>query len=63
MKNEIMREAMNAITKAIAFHPYSPQQTELLIEQALRMVYAEGRNRGINEATEIVKNYGTPATT
>ena len=50
-----INKAMQSVRQAIAFDQYSPQQTDLNVRTALRMVYEAGRAQGIKDSIEIIE--------
>jgi len=58
-KETAINKAMQSVWQAIAFDEYSPQQTDLNIRTALRMVYEAGRAQGIRDSIEIVERNHT----
>ena len=54
-KETAINKAMQSVRQAIAFDQYSPQQTDLNVRTALRMVYEAGRAQGIRDSIEIVE--------
>jgi len=57
-KEQIISEALQSVRQAIAFDQYSPQQTDLNVRNALRMVYEAGRAQGIRDSIDIIeRNY------
>jgi len=43
-------ECLSEIRRAMSFDRYSPQQTDLVIQAALRVLYAEGEIEGFRNA-------------
>jgi len=60
-KETAIDKAMQSVRQAIAFDQYSPQQTDLNVRTALRMVYEAGRAQGIKDSIEIIErnNFST----
>ena len=58
-KETAINKAMQSVRQAIAFDQYSPQQTDLNVLTALRMVYEAGRAQGIRDSIEIVERNHT----
>ena len=57
-KETAINKAMQSVRQAIAFDQYSPQQTDLNVRNALRMVYEAGRAQGIRDSIDIIeRNY------
>jgi len=54
-KETAINKAMQTVLQEIAFDQYSPQQTDLNVRTALRMVYEAGRAQGIRDSIEIVE--------
>jgi hypothetical protein len=54
-KETAINKAMQTVLQEIALVRYSPQQTDLNVLTALRMVYEAGRAQGIRDSIEIVE--------
>lgn len=54
-KETAINKAMQTVRQEIAFVQHSPQQTDLNVRTALRMVYEAGRAQGIRDSIEIVE--------
>jgi len=54
-KETAINKAMQTVLQEIAFDRYTPQQTDLNVRTALRMVYEAGRAQGIRDSIEIVE--------
>jgi len=54
-KETAINKAMKSVRQTIAFDQYSPQQMDLNVRAALRMVYEAGRAQGIRDSIEIVE--------